>query len=115
MFDNKGRKLWCHWVGDPVDDLVLLNHGNHIARMQIIWEENCITLCDIFVAHPRFRNSGIGKWMFIHLIDLAKQKNISRIVGRMQPETKDKWPELIKFYTKLGCEIDGNHFLYYIE
>jgi GNAT superfamily N-acetyltransferase len=116
FLDNKARKIWYFWDGDPINDLCLSHRGRWIGRMQFIWRDDILELGDIviFEHYPQYRNSGIGTWMFRNLVEVAREHKISRIVGRMQPESIDLWPKLRNFYMIQGCEFDGNWFIYLV-
>lgn len=84
--------------------------------MQFIWRDDILELGDIvvFERYPQYRNSGIGTWMFQNLVEVAREYKISRIVGRMQPDSIDQWPKLRNFYMLQGCEFDGNWFMKWV-
>lgn len=117
FLDNKGRKIWYFWDGDPINDLVVYHRGKLIGRMQFICKGDVLELGDIVISkhYQQYRNSGIGTKMFNLLIDFARKNNYFKIEGWMQPESIDEWPKLLKFYHSLGCEINGKYFVYWVE
>jgi GNAT superfamily N-acetyltransferase len=117
FLDNKGRKIWYFWDGDPINDFFVYHRGRLTGRMQFFCERDVIELGDIviFERYQQYRNSGIGTMMFNLLVDFAREYNFIKIEGWIQPESIDKLEKLVKFYRSLGCEINGNWFVYWVE
>ena len=116
FLDNKGRKIWYFWDGYPTNNFYLHHRGKWIGGMQIIHDGNVLELCNIVIykCYPQYRKSGIGKRSFSLLIDFAEEFGFLKIKGRIEPESIELLPDLLRFYRSLGCEIIGNWFIYWV-
>lgn len=84
-----------------LDDNRIVASATVIMEKKLRYGQLCCHIEDVGV-HPEFRNKGYGKDIVDYCIKVAKSNNCYKIKLNCVDS-------LIKFYEKLGFELNGNH------
>ncbi|MGE7839617.1 GNAT family N-acetyltransferase [Lysinibacillus sp. NPDC093712] len=111
-----GESVLLSYPEDLNDELAtifltsIINQKYHRALMYLIFKNNTMQIQDIKVLNDA-KSKGYGDLLMEKAIEIAKQKNMKIITGRMVSESIEHRNRQVKYYTKHGFEIDEKNIL----
>ena len=96
-----GEGFFCNWniieSSFSEDKLYIVESGSRAVALLVKWQFSSNFGIDILTVEPRYRGSGIGRYLATGLIDEAKSENAEKISIQCMPTSSEAFWKSIGF------------------